>query len=490
MADNNNLSDGFDLSLEDLLKNDTAEETPENLKLDWRSRSIVSISEDAMEAYIMLWPLNDEDMVTLEDIIGFLISKQVKFGFLEDEIERILNDHIFLEEVCVARGVPPVQGEDGYFEMFIKKAGERKPVINPDGTVNYAAYEAVSVVEKDQLIAKYHKGKIGKDGKNIKGDKVVANKGQEKRPYTGKGFYTNEDKTEYYATFSGRADYTENSLIVSHVLDVAEDVDIKYGNIDFAGDVNVKGDVLSGMYIRTTGFLTVDGHVEDAELTAAKGIILKNGMQGSGKGHIRTDGNVEGRFFEQTIIEAGGNVHANSILSCDITAKGSVKVDGNFGALVGGVIRSRSFVEAAYIGNLSNVKTEIIVGTKGDPKVLLKQLEDQLMKATKNLYTVEGKKKVLDDAVAKGIKDPRITELHKAVMREKISLNSEIMEIRKRRDELAEFISNAQNARVVASEQAYPGTMITVNGAKLRIPDIVNGVTIKLRDGKAVMVRN
>ena len=271
---------------------------------------------------------------------------------------------------------------------------------------------------------------------------------------------------------------------------MAEDVDIKYGNIDFAGDVNVKGDVLSGMYIRTTGFLTVDGHVEDAELTAAKGIILKNGMQGSGKGHIRTDGNVEGRFFEQTIIEAGGNVHANSILSCDITAKGSVKVDGNFGALVGGVIRSRSFVEAAYIGNLSNVKTEIIVGTKGDPKVLLKQLEDQLMKATKNLYTVEGKKKVLDDAVAKGIKDPRITELHKAVMREKISLNSEIMEIRKRRDELAEFISNAQNARVVASEQAYPGTMITVNGAKLRIPDIVNGVTIKLRDGKAVMVRN
>lgn len=465
------------------------QESETTVKNDWMSRSIVSITEDNMEAHLMLWPLSEEDHVSLEDVIAFLRTKQVKYGILEDEIQKMLDDEIYLVETCVAKGTKPVQGKDGYFEMFIEKTKDKKPRILPDGSVDYSDYDAITVVEKDQLLARYHAGLKGEDGKNIKGENVVANKGQELRPYTGKGFYTNEDKTEYYATFSGRADFTDNSLIVTHVLDVNEDVDYRYGNIDFAGDVHIKGDVLSGMYIRTTGFITVEGHVEDAELTAAKGVILKNGMQGSGRGKIRTDGDVEGKFFEQTIIECGGNVHANTILSCDITAKGSVTVEGTLGALVGGVTRSRMKVEAAYIGNIGNVKTEIMVGTKGDPLVLLKTLDDQLKKATKDLYTAEGKKKVLEDAVARGITDPRIAVLQKAVMRDRINLNSEIMEIKNRKNELAEFIQNAKTACVVAEMQAYPGTVITVNGAKMKIPDVVNGVTIKVLNGKAVMER-
>jgi len=465
-------------------------ESEKKLQMDWRSRSIVSISEDAMEAHLMLWPLSEEDHVTLEDIKAFLISKDVKYGFLEDEIQRMLDESVYLVETCVARGEKPTQGKDGYFEMFIERTKSRKPRILEDGSVDYSDYDAITVVKKDQLLARYHSGMTGDDGMNIKGEPVVALKGQELRPFKGKGFYTNQEHTEYYATFDGRADFTDNSLIISHVLMVDGDVDYAYGNIDFAGDVHVSGDVLSGLHIRTTGFITVEGHVEDCELMSGQGVILRNGMQGGGTGKIICDGDVEGKFFEQTTLEVKGTVKANAILNCDITAKQGVFISGNLGALVGGITRSATKVEASYIGNLGEVKTEVEVGTHGDPVAMLKKLEDDLKAATKNLYKTEGKMKVLDEAIMNGINNPKIVEMKKIVTRDKVNISSQIMDIKKKREQLAEDINLAKTACVVADGQAYPGTFITVNGAKLRVPDIVNNVTFKMLNGKTVMVRN
>ena len=47
---------------------------------DWRQLSILSISEDAMEAHLTLWPTAEEEGATEEEIVALLKSRNIVYG--------------------------------------------------------------------------------------------------------------------------------------------------------------------------------------------------------------------------------------------------------------------------------------------------------------------------------------------------------------------------------------------------------------------------
>ena len=456
----------------------------------WYANSIVSITEDGMEAHLMLWPSAHEEGATAEELIMFIREKGIIRGILEEEIDRILREKVFLEDVIVAKGQPNIVGTDGRFEFFVEVERKRKPRILENGSVDYSNYNAIPLVKKDDLICKYIPGIKGQDGFDVRGHVIQGRKGQELKPIKGKGFYMTEDGLEYYANVDGRVDYSNFYMVVSHNLVVEGNVDHIYGDIDFVGDIEVKGDVFPNMTIKTNGFLVVEGHVESAHLIAGKGVILKNGMQGSGKGVIDCKGDVEGKFFEQTTIRCGGTLHANAILQCDITAEEGVKVEGTLGALVGGKTVSSTYVEAAYIGNMGNVATEIKVGTEADTESELQRLQDEVKTDTMELYKTDGKIKLIDEAGEKGLNLDSIADVKKQLLRVKISLKTSISEKEARINLLYKNIEKAFNAHVTASSQMYPGVAVFVNGMPVRIQEVVNSVTIKKLNDKVVMTPN
>lgn len=306
----------------------------------------------------------------------------------------------------------------------------------------------------------------------------------------GKGFYATEDKLEYYANFSGRAEYSNGYMVVSHVLEITGDVDNTYGDIDFIGDVKVYGDVITRMTVKASGFITVEGHVEGAHLIAGKGVILKNGMQGNGIGRIDTTGEVEGRFFEQTAIHATGSLHANAILNCDIEVEGNVIVEGTMGALVAGRTRAGVLVQAAYIGNTVGITTKVIVGSEGNEAARIKKLQEELVEANQELYKSEGKIKMLEEAIEKGMGDKVVMDVKKELLRQKIVLAAEIKDKEAQCRKLGAVLEYSSGAQVVIQKQAYPGTWVTVNGAHMRVPDVVKNITIKKKGEDACMFAN
>lgn len=325
---------------------------------------------------------------------------------------------------------------------------------------------------------------------NVRGMRIVAKRGKDLPPIKGKGFVVSEDKLEYYSSVDGRAEYANGYMVVSHVLEIKGDVDVTYGNIDFVGDVTVFGDVITKMVVKATGFLTVEGHVEGAHLIAGKGIILKNGMQGGGIGRIDTSGDVEGKFFEQTTIRALGSIHTNTILNCRIQCDGEIVVEGSRGALVGGNVHSGTFIDAAYIGNVSGVKTELAVGTEGGEAKTIQRLEEEARTATQELYKTEGQIKILDDALASGNRDPRIGEMKKVLLRNKITLGTLVKNNDTQIRRLNAAMERAVKARVVIHKQVYPGTSVYVNGAYMKVPDVVNNITIRKKGNEACMFSN
>ena len=68
----------------------------------------------------------------------------------------------------------------------------------------------------------------------------------------------------------------------------------------------IHGSVESGVTIKATGSITIDGNVEACNLEAGKDIILRSGMVGGNKAHVRTKGNLYAKFIEYTVIQVEG----------------------------------------------------------------------------------------------------------------------------------------------------------------------------------------
>ena len=64
----------------------------------------------------------------------------------------------------------------------------------------------------------------------------------------------------------------------------------------------------------------MDGIVEGAELVAGGQIILKRGIQGTGRGKMKAGTNIVSKFIESATAEAGGFIQTESIMHSNVTA--------------------------------------------------------------------------------------------------------------------------------------------------------------------------
>lgn len=71
---------------------------------------------------------------------------------------------------------------------------------------------------------------------------------------------------------------------IQPIYEVSGDANLTTGSIDFTGDIVIHGSVESGVTIKATGSITIDGNVEACNLEAGKDIILRSGMVGGNQG--------------------------------------------------------------------------------------------------------------------------------------------------------------------------------------------------------------
>lgn len=78
----------------------------------------------------------------------------------------------------------------------------------------------------------------------------------------------------------GKIDIENDKIRIQPIYEVSGDANLTTGSIDFTGDIVIHGSVESGVTIKATGSITIDGNVEACNLEAGKDIILRSGMVG------------------------------------------------------------------------------------------------------------------------------------------------------------------------------------------------------------------
>lgn len=450
------------------------------------------ITQDGMEAYLIL-PIPEVDVeYTREEIALLLETKGVVKGIKEDKLELARKDKIYNREILIAQGKEPIEGSDGWYEYKFQREFSRRPEIMPDGSANYFRMQLLATVNEGDVIAVYHPAIQGEDGYTVKGAPRNAKRTRDLPPLKGKGFERSPDGLSYLSSLDGRVEVRGDKITVSQVYEIPGDVDIAIGNIDFRGDVMIHGSVRLGLSVHAGGSLTIDGIVEaGVNLSADKDILLKSGMMGDSRASVITKGNLFCKFIEYAQVTVGGSIQAEALLSCDVECGNKITLTGDRGRILGGRVRAVRGIEANTIGNQREVVTIAAAGVESDVYRRLKLLEHKQEVTQKKLQMIENEIMEYEKKFRALHMTPKENDMTKMnLIRAKIKESAILSQNQIELEELSELSERAKEAKIKVYSAVYPGVLIMIDDFNLPIKELQENVYFEMFLDRIIMRRN
>ena len=108
----------------------------------------------------------------------------------------------------------------------------------------------------------------------------------------------------------------QKSFINVRKVMTVDEVDLDSGNIEFNGDLFVRGDIVDNMAVTLEGDLFVKGNIGASNIFAKGNIKCEGGVVTKNKGKVICKGDFFAKFIENSIVNCYGDIHvANAILN-------------------------------------------------------------------------------------------------------------------------------------------------------------------------------
>lgn len=454
------------------------------MERDW---VVLNIDQNHMWVSLAIKEPDHEETVnfTTDFIMDFLKENGVKAGINKTAIEALVSSMPYEEEVVVASGKPAVDGRNGVYQYLVPLEDQKaKPVVAQDGSVDYLNSLKLAMVEEGQTFAIYEPPTKGEYGYTVFSEMVKPAPGRHAPVLRGKGFNVSEDGREYKAKLSGRI-YTDNGrIIIEPLYEVRQNLDIEHGNIAFNGDVQIGGDVRSGLSIVAEGSIFVNGHVGNCQLRAGGNIIIGKGVQGKYGCKISARGDVAASFVERCNITAEGNVYADSLMDCRVFARNSVFVTSKKGCIIGGHVSALQGITAKEIGNELGIVTRVQFGETNLHREELNRYKARLKKVKEDIHLLERQMDKYDRI--EGSEMSREMELMRMqVIRAKVLRQAEQRRLEDTIPQVEEELRSAEKDSFVRVTGAiYPGAVIVTETASYAQEEAYKDVYYKQHAGQ------
>ena len=433
-------------------------EEEEQLILD--AQPCFFFSADKLYAWgIVFPPVGYGAEVSREMLYQALAAQGILYGVNTHLVDRWAMDrekylHLFL----VATGKPAFDGANGNIVDSFPREAVRSLEVDEFDRVDYTALNLIHNVKQGQEICRLIKPTEGEPGRTVLDTEIPAKCGKSVPLPKGRNTEISEDGTLLIASIAGDVEFTGRSFQVKPVLEIPGNVDFSTGNINFLGDINIRGDVLSGFTVRAMGNIQVAGVVEAGSTVEAGGdLVVVKGILGDGTTIIRAHRSIFSKYIENSTIYVRENLQTDCIINSQIYSDGEVLVVSGRGTIIGGRIWAAKRINALTVGARSECRTSVMLGglpcTNFEYEIVqreLKMLEMELEKLECQLDST-GKSSLLDKTRMK---------LSLAELKLK-QLESELADIRIETEE--------NNTGRLECGIAYPGTEICFGDEILRL---------------------
>ncbi|OEH91296.1 hypothetical protein BFG57_06620 [Bacillus solimangrovi] len=327
------------------------------------------------------------------EVIHYLNEQKINTGIDDEAIFKWCEDEHRDNEIIVANGIVPIHGKNGYLKSNLLSEDEKKKDSDSIESLNLRDVLHIPSVHAGQKIASIIPPVNGVEGKNVYGVTVPAKPGKPYRLRPGKNIEM--ENNAIYATIDGQIHFGERIINVFPSYEVSGDLDMKTGNIDFVGNVVIRGNVPTGYVIKAKGDIKIFGLVEGAELNAEGSILVTGGIAAANKGEVHAGVDIHASYINQANVHAAHNIIVQSSIFHSQCIAGD-EVLCNEGNIVGGSVSAGKKIIANNIGNRMNTHTDLYLGM--NETLLLRQKEtEKLLSETnqtiENLALIEAKLK-------------------------------------------------------------------------------------------------
>lgn len=347
----------------ELLRTQHKEEGTSSLP-DLDAQVTVFLSKDGLSSWVLIYPpVGDGRPVERSDLDKALAEQEVRRGVDEALLDALPQDpERYFKLFPVARGIPPINGQDGRVVDLFPRTEERKLTIDENNRVDYSDLNFIHNVEKDGVICRIIPPTDGIPGQTVQGKEIPAKDGKPAAAPKGRNTALSEDGRSLVAAITGHVEFSGRSFQVKPVLDIPGNVDFSVGNINFLGDVCIHGDICSGFSVRAMGTITVGGVVEACTVEAGRDLIVARGVQGDNQAVIRAQRNIFAKYLENSCIYAKMDLETECIINCEVYCGGAVTVRTGHQSIIGGKVHAAHEVSAGVIGSRVGNRTDIVLG--------------------------------------------------------------------------------------------------------------------------------
>lgn len=319
----------------------------------------ISIKDEGMKAVLLLQSPAGGKPINPQKILDEIKRRNLKSIVPDDRIVREVDainefQNQKSKKILLAEGTKPENGKDEkvYWNINLEKIYTPKIENN---TIDYKGGKRFPFVRQGQVagvlfpptkgvtpgIDVYGKESPPKDGNPLNLDMKNCFEYEE-------GVVKERKVKKLRAKLSGLLQTKSNVFTIDPVFET-KIIDYSTGNVDFDGTIVIKETIQDGFKVKSSKDLHINNTVGACMIESEGNIIIKGGMNGRGKGHIKADGNVIMKYAENCTVEAeniiieshcilsklvalneinvGMNRKKGKIIGCDLHAKKAINVD-------------------------------------------------------------------------------------------------------------------------------------------------------------------
>ncbi|UMZ73389.1 FapA family protein [Natranaerofaba carboxydovora] len=445
----------------------------------------VRVEEKNMKAILRVeLPQGKGKKVTFQELTDYLKERGIIHGINNEAIKEAIDKGTKGDYIVIAEGTEPEKGKDAEINVHFEKK-EAKPVLKEDGTVDYYNVENVTNVSEGDLLATRIPPEEGVPGTDVYGEEVPPQPPKDKLLKKGKNTILDEENDVLKAEIDGQVVLNNDGTIhVFPVYEVSGDLDLSVGNIDFVGNVVVKGAVKSNLSIKAEGDVEIGKSADNCFIEAKGNIYVRGGIQGKSKGVIKSKGQIVCKFIENANVIADGDVTVSeAIMHSNVKGKNVYVTQGKRGLLVGGRIVASEEVHAKIVGSNLATATTIEVGLNPDLREKIDYLRDEYSKANENLDKTKKAVNILEKLEqTQGKLPPDKESMLLRLQRTEKHLTEKIEEIENEKEELERELEENTDGKVKVQDTAYPGVKIVISNVVRNNDDTRKKVTFYLND--------
>jgi len=448
----------------------------------------VQITEDESTAYLSILGTQSEVSLTEEDCLFWLLQSGVRRGFLRDNITQALAGTLPAYMIVAARGQESKPGNDS--EIIFHEA------LTPNSNQGngHSALPGQVLVVRGEILAQKLPLRQGEPGYTVTGKMLVQQVEDQELP-AGENTYIGEDNLTLYAGQDGYLEWVDALLVVQDVLQIETDVDYAHGDIQYQGQIVIRGDVRAGVTVEGERDIEIQGCVEGGEIVSHQGsVTVHRGINGLDKSKISAGKDLKADYIQDARVSVQGEIVTKRYVArCLLDASREIIITEKEGLVRGGELWSECGIRTKIAGSSSCMTT--VLGIR------IKLSEEDYQE----IERLEGQKSQLEESQNRlrrrldflSLLEQRQTRLdvkHKnealVLSDELISLSENIVHLDDRLEQIQKLPADKVDLSkplIRVDQKVYPGVKFVIEDQEFLVQQEMEGVEVSYIQGKIVL---